>query len=139
MSLKLTRYNPNFWSKWPSLLLDDSDDLWPTMSNDLHVYETDEEVVVEAKVPGVSKDEIDIDYQNRTLVIKASHEESEEEKKKKKVVYKSTSSNSYAYSTTIPCPVDSSAIKAELEKGVLKIVLPKSAEAKPKKIKVIGK
>ena len=104
----------------------------------LNVYETDDELVVEAYVPGVSEDEIDVSIEDNVIRIKAQHKE-DQKKKKKKVVYRQTAQASYFYSTTIPCPVKTDKAEAVLENGVLKIVLPKAEEAKPKKIAVKAK
>jgi HSP20 family protein len=136
--MKITKYGPRALLRWPMGwdLLDD--DRWGQIdeSDGLSVYETDDQVIVEAKVPGVSEEEIDIDYQDRNLVIRASHQESEEEKKGKKVVYRSFSESNYAYSAQIPCPIDPKRIKAGLSKGILTVKLDKAEEAKPTKIKV---
>ena len=137
--MKVQRYKPRSAWYWPGWNIFEDDDLWPSrVDGDLSVYETEDEVVVEAKVPGVKKEEVDINYQDRVLTIRANHEESEKEKKKKKVVYKSSSELSYAFSTNIPCSINSAKIKAELKKGILTVSLPKTEEAKPTRIRVEG-
>lgn len=112
---------------------------WIEEPEGLSVYETDNDLVVEANVPGVSEDEIDISLEGGVLTIKAEHKEKEEEKKKKKVVYRRAMQAKYLYTTSIPCPIKVDKAKAELKNGVLTITLPKAEEAKPKKITVKAK
>jgi HSP20 family protein len=116
-----------------------NEDEWPEVEEGLTVYETDDDLVVKANVPGVSEDEVDVSIDSGVITIKAEHKEKEEEKKKKKVVYRRAMQAKYLYTTNIPCPVKADKAKAELKNGVLTITLPKAEEAKPKKIAVKAK
>lgn len=118
------------WLTW------DDEELWGEDDKGLSVYETKNNVVVEANVAGVPADKVDIDFEGGILTVNAVHEESEEEKKKKKVVYREARKAQYYYKTSVPCPVREDKIGAEVKDGVLKITLPKRAAAKPKKITV---
>jgi HSP20 family protein len=102
----------------------------------LTVYETDNEVIVEANVAGVPEDKVDVSVEGGTVTIKAEFEETEEEKKKKKVVYRQSRQAKYLYSTSLPCPVKADKADAEVSNGILKLTLPKAEEVKPKKITV---
>lgn len=112
---------------------------WLETEEGLSVYETDEDLIVEANVPGVSEDEIDVSIESGVITIKAEHKEKEEEKKRKKVIYRKAMQAKYLYTTSIPCPVQANKAKAELKNGVLTITIPKAEEAKPKKIAVKAK
>lgn len=109
-------------------------DLTPAQGIDM--YETDDELVVKAPVPGVPEDKVEITVEGNILTIKAEFEETKEEKEKKKVVYKSTRQSSFNYSTSLPRMVDGSKAVAEVENGVVKVTIPKAEEEKPKKIEV---
>jgi HSP20 family molecular chaperone IbpA len=102
----------------------------------LDVYETNDAIVVEAQVPGIKEENIEINIDGNVLTINATQKETEEQKDKKKTVYKSTRQTSFSYSTNLPRIVDPSKAEAEVEQGVLKITIPKSEEDKPKKIEV---
>jgi HSP20 family molecular chaperone IbpA len=130
------------WNRWGMPTIFD-DDKWfsqwidqDTPSNGLDIYETDDSVVVEAQVPGIKEENIDINIEGNVLTINASQEETEEQKNKKKTIYKSTRQTSFNYSTNLPRIVDSSKTEAEIQDGVVKITIPKSEETKPKKIEV---
>ena len=56
------------------------------MGNLLRVYETDNNVIVEANVAGVPEDNIDVSVEGGTVTIKAEYQETDETKKRKKVV-----------------------------------------------------
>lgn len=134
--VKWGRYGP--W--WPSLLDDEDWSLssdWPELSTSkgLDIYETDDAVVVEAAVPGVPEDKVDVTVEGNVISISAEHKEEEEEKKKKRT-YKSSRQTSFNYSTSLPRMVDSDNAKAEVKNGVVKITVPKTEKDKPKKVEV---
>jgi len=133
------------WSKmlpvWPSFF---DEDTWPSLTNwpelssssGLDIYETDNDVVVKASVPGIPEEKVNVTVEGNVLTINGEHQETEEEKKEKKVVYKSTRQTSFSYSTSLPRMVDGSKAKAEVENGVVMVTIPKVEEEKPKKIEV---
>jgi len=122
---------PTFW--------DDED--WPFLQSgrSLEVFETDNEIVVKAPIPGVSPDEVNVTFEDGVLRISAKHEESEEEKQKKKVVYQAHRSSAFNYQTTLPRMIDPNNVKAEVEHGIITVSAPISEAAKLKKIEVSAK
>ncbi len=99
------------------------------------IYESGSNVVLKAEIPGVSQDEIEIKIEDDTLVLKG------ERKFKKRTddenYYRiERSYGTFVRSFTLPNSVDQDGVKATYEDGVLKIVMPKKQEKKPKSIKV---
>jgi HSP20 family protein len=114
------------------------DDEWPelTMTEGLNVYEENGNVFVEASVPGVSEDKMEVTYEDGVLRIKGRSEESHGEKKKNRIIHRMQRISSFDYSTYLPRPIDEKKIEATVENGVLTVKAPIADEAKPKKIPV---
>ncbi len=138
--MAIVRWDPmalsrDFW-RMPSMF---DEDWWSDVEQGLTVYETDNDVVVEANVAGVPEDKVEVSVEGGTVTVKAEYETNEEEKKKRKVVYRQARQAKYLYTTSLPCPVKADKADATVENGVLKLVLPKAEEVKPKKIAVKAK
>src|SRR5437763_13480065 len=99
------------------------------------VYEDEHQVTSKIEVPGSDEKGIDVRVENNTLTVqgerKIEKEEKEENYRRVERQY-----GSFTRTFTLPQTVDSEKVSANYEKGVLKISLPKKAEAKPKQIKV---
>ncbi|HMI54040.1 MAG TPA: Hsp20/alpha crystallin family protein [Candidatus Saccharimonadales bacterium] len=99
------------------------------------ILETEHALVVEADLPDVNPEELDIRVENNILTIRG-------ERKFEKTVKESNylrverSYGTFARSFSLPNTVKSEAIKADYQNGVLKLSIPKREEAKPKQIKV---
>src|SRR5207244_12890629 len=99
------------------------------------VYETEHELVVKADLPEVDPKDLDIRVENNILTIRG------ERKFEKKVnednyLRVERAYGSFARSFTLANTVNSDAIKADYQNGVLTLNIPKREEAKPKQIKV---
>jgi HSP20 family protein len=99
------------------------------------IYETEHELVVKADVPEVDSKDLDIRVENNILTIRG------ERKFEKKVNEENYLRVERAYGTfsrsfSLANTVNSEAIKADYQNGVLTLTIPKREEAKPKQIKV---
>jgi len=99
------------------------------------MYQTHNDVVVKAALPGFKPDEVDISITGDTLIIKGEHKE-EQEGKQEDYFYKEHRYGTFSRSVTIPVQVKSDKAEATFENGVLTLTLPKAEEVKPKHIKV---
>jgi HSP20 family protein len=103
----------------------------------LDLYETDNEVVVEASLPGVKPEDVDITISGDTLAIRGETKREEEEKDEKRNYYRrETWYGTVARAITLPTQIDGDKAEATFEHGVLKLRIPKAESAKPKTIKV---
>jgi HSP20 family protein len=99
------------------------------------IYETEHELVVKADLPEVKPEDLDIRVENNILTIRG-------ERKFEKQVNESNylrverAYGSFARSFSLANTVNSEAIKADYQNGVLTLSIPKREEAKPKQIKV---
>jgi HSP20 family protein len=112
---------------------------WVTSEVGLRVpvdmYETDENLVIKADLPGLKAEDVDVSITGDTLTIKGEYE-TEEESEKGDVHFKERRYGTFQRAIRLPAGVDSEAAEADFEDGVLKLTLPKTAEAKPKQIPV---
>jgi HSP20 family protein len=99
------------------------------------VYEDEHNVVLKVEVPGIDEKDIDVRVENNVLTV---HGERKVEKEEKEENFRRVERQygNFTRTFTLPSTVDAERIQADYDKGILKIVLPKKAEAKPKSIKV---
>ncbi len=136
--MAIVRWNP---LNIPSLLDDDWD--LPTLSSSkfgsgINVYETDNSVIAEVALPGISDEKIDISIDKGIVRISASDEQKQEDKNKRKY-FMSSIAKSYNYSFRLPDGIVSDQEpEATLNNGILKLSFNKAQPIAPKKIKVIS-
>ncbi|MBW2020913.1 MAG: Hsp20/alpha crystallin family protein [Deltaproteobacteria bacterium] len=99
------------------------------------VSETDKELIVRAELPGMDKKDINITLSDGILTIKG---DKKHEKKEENENYHCIERHYGAFSRTmrLPCEVKADKVDATYKDGVLRITLPKSETAKPKKIEI---
>ena len=114
-------------------------DGWSTLSAPaIDMYQTDDEVVVKAALPGIKADEVQINVTGDVLTIKGEMKH-EEEKKDKSWHIREHRWGSFERSVALPTAVISDQAKAEFENGILTVTLPKAEEVKPRMITVKAK
>ncbi len=101
----------------------------------LDVKETEDEYTVQAALPGVKPDEIEITYNNGMLTIQAETH-AEQEKKEERILVRERRFGTFSRSINLPSAVDANKIQADYNDGVLTLHLPKSEEVKPKRIPI---
>lgn len=99
------------------------------------IHETDDSYVVSADLPGLKKDDIQINVEDNTLTIKGE-KKFEERVPKDKYIRVERNYGTFVRSFSLPQNVDSGKIKATFKDGILDLTLPKREESKPKKIAV---
>jgi HSP20 family protein len=99
------------------------------------VYEDENSIQVRLEVPGIEEKDIDIRLENNVLTVQGERK-FEKEEKEENFHRIERRYGSFTRSFTLPATVNSEEVRADYEQGVLKIRLPKRAEAKPKQIKV---
>ena len=131
----------DFWSfprtSVPSLV-DEIDDLLPfgqtETASALSISEDDKNIYIEAAIPGIDPEDVEVTYERGMLWIRG--EAQEEEKDKKKKFYR-RAARSFSYRIAVPGDVDPNAKpEAESKNGMIMITFPKAASSTPKKITV---
>lgn len=101
------------------------------------VFENADSLVLEAELPGMTKDDFELSFENNMLTLKG---ERRFEKKDEGDNYHRIERGygSFARSFTLPPTVTAEGAKAEFENGVLHVSLPKREETKARKIEITG-
>jgi HSP20 family protein len=103
----------------------------------LNAWETDHDVYVEAELPGVREDQLELFVVGDELTIKGSRDEPTLEDS----VYhlRERAGGNFSRTLRLPVDIDADKVEASLRSGVLEIKLPKAEAAKPRKIEVRAK
>jgi HSP20 family protein len=102
------------------------------------MYETEESVVVTAPMPGMKPEDVDISITGNTLTVKGEFK-SEEEGERGNWHFQERRYGRFHRTLNLPSNIDTDSVDATFEDGVLRVTLPKTAEAKPKQIPVSAK
>ena len=116
------------WPRW----MEDFDGSFASQKG-LKIHETEKNIIIEAVVAGVPALDVEVDIEDGVLTIKA--EKKEEDNKKNE--YTSTSYNYYYTAALSGGQWDKA--DAEVEHGVVKVTIPKTEAARPRKVTVKAK
>lgn len=131
MSDAMDRLFENFYGRgWRD------NDLFEAPSVDM--YQTENEIVVKASLPGMKADDIQISVVGDVLTLRGETK-AEEEIKEVSYHIRERRSGSFARSMPLPSAVQADKARAEFENGVLTLTLPKAEELRPKTITVKAK
>jgi HSP20 family protein len=97
------------------------------------IEETDDAWLIEAEVPGVRRDDVNVDFRDNELVITGEIKERE----RKGILRRRTRRvGEFEFRVTLPGDVDRDRVDADLHDGVLTVRIPKPAEAEPRRIEI---
>ena len=109
---------------------------WSSLPIDM--YQTNDDVIIKAVVPGFRPDQVQINVTGDVLTIRGEAKQ-EEENKDRAWHIREHRFGSFERSVALPVSVVSDKATAEFENGVLTITLPKAEEVKPKTINIKAK
>lgn len=104
----------------------------------LDVYQTPDEVVVKATLPGSKPEDVSIDITGEMLTIKGETK-AEQEINREDYLYQERRYGVFSRSVVLPSGLKTDKAEATMEDGVLTLTIPKAEEVKPKAIKVKAK
>jgi HSP20 family protein len=99
------------------------------------IYETENEIIVHAELPGVERKDIGLNLEKNVLTLKGERR-FEKETKQENYHRIERAYGGFSRSFSIPAIVDDEKIRAEYKDGILKISLPKKEQVKPKQIQI---
>lgn len=101
----------------------------------IDMYQTDKDVVVHASLPGVKPEDVDISILGDTLTVKGEMK-SEQNVDRDNYYYQERRYGTFSRTLTLPMAVEADKAEAKFDNGVLTLTLPKSEQAKAKRIEV---
>ncbi len=101
----------------------------------LNVYEEGDQLTVEAQLPGIAPEALDINVEQGVLTI-SGQTASQEERKERNYFVREHRTGRFSRSMRLPATYNTDACTANFEHGVLKLTFPKSEAAKPRRIQV---
>ena len=104
----------------------------------IDMYQTDDEIIVRAALPGIKADQVQINVTGEMLTLKGDVKH-EEDKKEKAWHIRAQRWGSFERSVVLPTDVVADKARADFEDGILTITLPKAEEVKPKVINIKAK
>jgi HSP20 family protein len=101
----------------------------------MDLVETDEHFVLRADLPGLSDEDIKLEVSDGVLTL-SGERKAEHETRKDGFYRLERASGTFSRSMTLPDGVDTGAISASFDRGVLEVRIPKPAERKPQRVEI---
>lgn len=102
------------------------------------VIDEENRVVINAEIPGLTKDQVSVELENGVLRIKGEKQQ-EDEQKTKNYVHRELKHSSFCRSFSIGNNIDKDSVDAKFENGILNVTLKKTVptpKVEPKKIEI---
>jgi HSP20 family protein len=99
------------------------------------IFENENEIVIKAELPGMEAKDVEVKIEDNVLTLRGERR-FEKETKEENYHRVEREYGRFSRAFSLPVAVEEEKITAEFKNGLLKIVLPKKAEVKPKTIKI---
>jgi HSP20 family protein len=94
------------------------------------------EVEVQAALPGIKKEDLDVTINNQTITIRTSTKEEKKEEEKGKYFRREITRGEFQRTLSLPDNVDDANAKASFKDGILTVTIPKTEKSKRKTIEI---
>ena len=139
--MNVVRYNPGNLFGLRSNINSLFDDFFTPSRNEtsfsfpVDIYEEEESLVVVAQIPGMEKEDINIEIKDGVLYLAGEYKQSEDIKSESYHI-KERTIGKISRSFSLPSSIDPDNVSASYEKGLLKLRIGKLEAVKPKKIDI---
>lgn len=100
------------------------------------ILDHDNDIEVQAALPGVKKEDLDVSINNQTITIRTTSKEEKKEEEKGKYFRREITRGEFQRTLSLPDNVDGDNAKASFKDGILKVTIPKTEKSKRKSIEV---
>jgi len=104
-------------------------------SPSMEIYEADDEILVEAELPGIEAGDLDVHVENNVLTIRGERK-IEDDASRGRPHRQEFFYGTFMRTIALPTTIDQEKVKAELKDGVLRIQLPKSEQTRARQIQI---
>ncbi len=106
----------------------------------LNLYTTDDQAVIQAAVPGILPDQLELTVHQNTVTLggRTSAEVQSEEAQGATWYLREIPVGQFRRSVTLPFEINAEQAQASFEHGILHVVLPKAEQAKPRRVQILG-
>ena len=101
----------------------------------MDLVETDEHFVLEADLPGMTENDVNIELENNVLTV-SGERKTEHEDKQAGYYRLERAAGTFSRALTLPEGIDPDAVSATFDNGVLEVRIPKPAQAKPRRVQI---
>lgn len=122
--------------RWPRLLDWNVPTLMEIGVPKVDILDHDNDIEVQAALPGVKKEDLNVSINNQTITIRSSTKEEKKEEEKGKYFRREISRGEFQRTLSLPDNVDGDKAKASFKDGILKVTIPKSEKGKRKSIEI---
>lgn len=102
----------------------------------INLYNQDDKILVVAEVPGLKREDLDIQFVDGALTLKGNRPTPQLGEEHIAALREERKTGSFEKSVRIPIEIDAEQIQAQLTDGILKVELPKAAKAKARQITI---
>lgn len=134
---ELDNFFDDFLSRrWPRLL----DWNMPTLSEislpKVDILDHDNDIEVQAALPGVKKEDLEVSFNNQTITIRTTTKEEKKEEEPGKYFRREISHGEFQRTLSLPDNIDGDKAQASFKDGILKVTIPKNKKSKRKSIEI---
>jgi HSP20 family protein len=101
----------------------------------MDLVETEDDFVLRADLPGLSESDVSIELEDNVLTV-SGERKAEHEERKEGYYRVERASGSFSRSLTLPEGVDPNGVRANFDRGVLEVRIPKPEQRKPRKVTI---
>ncbi|MCK9395167.1 MAG: Hsp20/alpha crystallin family protein [Methylobacter sp.] len=122
--------------RWPGLLNWNMPALPEISFPKVDILDHGNDIEVQAALPGVKKEDLDVSINNQTITIRTTTKEEKKEGGKSKYFRREITRGEFQRTLSLPGNVDGENAKASFKDGILKVTIPKTEKSKRKTIEV---
>jgi HSP20 family protein len=100
------------------------------------ILDHDNDIEVQAALPGVKKEDLEVSVTNQTITIRSCTKEEKKTEEKGKYFRREISRGEFQRTLSLPDNVDGDKAKASFKDGILKVTVPKTEKSKRKSIEI---